>query len=246
MGMRGSVKTLMACGALMAAGLAAGPPAVAATAAPPTLLTQNFACSNGVCEVGPGNVGVSFSVVLLATGGPVYTGPECSPYLMSVVSGSLPPGLQLGEPDCTFQITGTPTEAGTYAFTVQITPQPNSLGQPAGPSGTQQLTITVGTGSSDRLVLETARLNLGCGTDEPELQLQASDANSGATYTITATATGTRIVAYTGSSASADPAAINYPVSSPSAFPSRTGQSVTVTDTLGGSATIPVTVRSGC
>jgi hypothetical protein len=237
------------CGALITTGLGSAAPAAAATApasVPPTLLTQNFACSNGVCEVGPGNVGVSFSAVLLGTGGPTYTGPECSPYIMSVVSGSLPPGLQVGEPDCTWLITGTPTKAGMYAFTVQITPQPNNLGQPAGPSGTQQLTITIGTGRSDRLVLDSARLNLECGGYEPVLQLQASDANSGATYTITATATGKQIATYTGSSASPDPAAVDFAVSSPGAFPSKTNQSVTVTDSLGGSATIPVSVRSGC
>ena len=34
---------------------------------------------------------------------------------------------------------------------MQITPQPNSLGQIPGPSGTQQLTITIGSSSSDRL-----------------------------------------------------------------------------------------------
>jgi hypothetical protein len=183
--MRGSVKARLVCGALITAGLGLGVSAAAATASPPTLLTQNFVCSNGVCEIGPGNVGVAFSAVMLATGGPAYDGPECSPYIMSVVSGSLPPRLQLGEP-CTYTIKGTPTKAGTYALTVQITPHPNSLGQPTGPSGTQQLTITIGPGRSDRLLLLSASFSNGaCSGLPPDLKLKESDANSGATYTVT-------------------------------------------------------------
>src|SRR6266852_881904 len=111
----------MITGALITAGL--GPPAAASAAtapAPPTLITSNFACSNGVCEVGPGNVGMPFAAGLIGTGGPTYYGPECNPYIMTVISGSLPPGLQLGEPVCEWTITGTPTHAGAYSFTVQI------------------------------------------------------------------------------------------------------------------------------
>jgi hypothetical protein len=246
--MWGSVKGLVVCGALITTGLGAAAPAAAATApVPPTLLTQNFACSNGVCEVGPGNVGIAFSAVLLGTGGPPYSGPECSPYIISVVSGSLPPGLNLGAPDCTYLITGTPTKAGRYAFAVQITPQPNNLGQPAGPPGTQRLTITIGTGSSDRLVLDgQARLNLECGNYGPILQLVESDANTGVTYTVTATSTDKPIGTFTDSSAS--PGGVGHSLSvSPGTFPSiRDPGSVTVTDSLGGSATIPVSVRSGC
>lgn len=37
---------------------------------------------------------------------------------------------------------------------MQITPQPNNLGQPSGPSGTQQFSITIGTGKSDRLLVK--------------------------------------------------------------------------------------------
>jgi hypothetical protein len=85
---------------------------------------------------------------------------------MKVVTGSLPPGLQFGEePGCEYTITGTPTHAGTYSFTVQITPQPDNLGQPAGPSGTQRLTITIGTGKSDRHDDGVLRLSLASGPD---------------------------------------------------------------------------------
>jgi hypothetical protein len=172
---------------------------------------------------------VVFSADMLATSGPAYTGPECNPYIMSVASGSLPPGLQLGEPDCTWLITGTPTKAGTYVFTVQITPQPNNLGQPAGPAGTQQLTITIGTGSSDRLMLLSASWNNGaCSGLPPELKLKQSDANSGATYTVTVAASGKQVATFTGSSASPLPAVRTFTVSSVLLPP----RSVTVTDSV--------------
>ena len=151
--MRSPLKAMLITGSLVAASLGASASATAAPPAPPTLITSHFACGNGVCEVGPGNVGIPFAAGLDGTGGPTYTGPECNPYTMKVISGSLSPGLQFGEPVCEWTVTGTPTQAGTYAFTVQITPQPNNLGQIPGPSGTQQLTITIGTGGSDRPVV---------------------------------------------------------------------------------------------
>jgi hypothetical protein len=67
--MRPRFKILMIIGALIAAGLGAVVPA-AATTAPPTLITSNFACTNGVCEVGPGNAGMPFAAGLVGTGGP--------------------------------------------------------------------------------------------------------------------------------------------------------------------------------
>ena len=214
--------------------------------APAGLDTSDFACSHGVCEAGPGNVGVAFEAMLFGIGGPVYTGPECNPFLISVAGGSLPPGLQLGEPDCTWLITGTPAKVGRYAFTVKITPQPNSAGQPGGPSGTQRLSITIGTGHSDRLVGYSAHLNPECGSYEPVMDLFASDANSGVTYTVTQTSTGTRIATFTGNSRS--PGGVDHRFAVPSGtfpFGAHPG-SVTVTGTLSGSATIPVTQISGC
>jgi len=186
--MRSPLRALLITGSLVAAILGAATSAAAKSSppAPPTLITTNFACSNGVCEVGPGNVGMSFAAGLDGTGGPVYTGPECSPYTMQVISGSLPPGLQLGEPDCEWTVTGTPTQAGMYPFTVQITPGVNNLGQIPGPSGTQQLTITIGTGSSDRAVIKGASFNVHVGG----LRISAWDANIGALWSVSVTSTG--------------------------------------------------------
>jgi hypothetical protein len=160
--------------------------APAATAAPPGLITTGFACANGTCQVGPGNVGQPFAAGLIGTGGPAYYGPECNPYTMKVISGSLPPGLQFGEPICEYIISGTPAQAGTYSFTVQITPQPNSLGQIPGPSGTQQLTITIGSGGSDRLANVTAAFN----GHLFEVFVSGFDVNTSAQYSVSIASTG--------------------------------------------------------
>ena len=148
------VNVLLTTGALVVSSLAAASATAAAATAPPVMDTSVFACSNGVCEVGPGNVGMPF-----AAGLNVKTGTVANPnvekffgddYTMKVISGSLPPGLTLAMPDTEWTVTGTPTKAGTYPFTVQFTPTQDIGG---GPAGTQQLSITIGTGSSDRPVV---------------------------------------------------------------------------------------------
>lgn len=214
----------------------------AATAAAPVIQTSNFACSGGVCEVGPGNVGMSFAAGLIGTGGPTYYGPECNAYVMKVVSGSLPPGLVLGEPDCEWTIAGTPAHAGTYAFTVQIAPQPNNLGQPAGPSGTQRFTITIGTGTSDRLHLAGAIWFPR--TVNEYLQISGFDANAGVTYTAYVTSTGKEIGTFTESASRDDGSFLSSFATSPNAgILSETNPgTITVKDSLGGSATITLTV----
>ena len=240
--MRPHFKILMIIGVLIAAGLGAAAPAAAATA-PPTLITSNFACSNGGCEVGPGNMGMAFAAGLNGTGGPTYTGPECNPYVMRVVSGSLPPGLQLGEPACEWTITGTPAMAGTYSFTVQITSHPNNLGQPAGPPGTQQLTITIGTDSSDRLTLTRAVWSPN--SVNKFLQVTGFDANASATFTVFVTASGTQIATVKESTSWNDGSILaDIRVSPESGEISETNPgTITVKSSLGASATFPITVN---
>jgi hypothetical protein len=76
-----------------------------------------------------GTAGVAYSATLAATGG-------VTPYVWSIVSGSLPAGLSLNA--STGVISGTPTSAGTSSFTVQVTDAQN----PAD-SDTQALSLTI-------------------------------------------------------------------------------------------------------
>jgi Putative Ig domain len=204
---------------LVLASLGATASATAATTSNPSLMTQNFACSNGVCEVGPGNVGIAFGAELNGTGG------SAGSYTISVISGSLPPGLQLGvdgfEPSAIF---GTPTRAGTYAFTVEI--------QVSGLSGTQKLTITIGTGSSDRLANVSASYN----AHTHELLVPFYDANIGALYSVSVTSTGKQVFAPQSLPAPGD-------VLVSIGTDPCSGCTLTVSDSLGSSATVPLVYK---
>lgn len=246
--MRGSVKALVACGALLA-GLGVGAPAAAASA--PSLDTSGFVCSNGVCQLGPGNVGVGFSVLLFADGEQCGTQGGTAPEVTKVASGDLPPGLRFtptsqGLSGAT--ITGTPTRAGTYSFAVQLANVNDDSGQTCGPTATQRLTITIGSGNSDRLVVHRVRLNMVCG-NPPGMTFWASDANYGAAYTVTETSTGKRIHTFTRLRESPAPGNfIGFTVSASivQSFPKPPKNLITVTDTVGGSATVRVRTVTGC
>jgi hypothetical protein len=244
--MRGPVKTLVILGALLTAGLGSSAAAAAATA-PPAMDTSAFACSSGVCEVGPGNAGVPFAAGLNVFGDGVSQSVEKfygDDFTMKIISGSLPPGLQLSLPSSEWTVTGTPAKAGTYPFTVQFTPT-QDIAPNGGPSGTQQLTITIGAGSSDRLVLTRAVWSPH--SVKQTLQLQGFDANFGATYTEYVTSSGQQIgTPFTESAAWTD-GYITYNISvSPGAgLLSLTNPgTITVKDSLGGSATIAVAVNT--
>jgi uncharacterized protein (TIGR03437 family) len=84
-------------------------------------------CGSG----GAAQVGASFSLSCTASGG-------SSPYTFSLSSGSLPPGLSLTSQGATATISGSPTSAGSYSFTVQVA----DSGTPA-LTATQTVSITV-------------------------------------------------------------------------------------------------------
>jgi hypothetical protein len=83
--------------------------------------------------LGPGMVGGAFAQNFFLSGG-------AGPYTWSVASGQLPPGLVLqtfSDPrDANDELTGTPTTAGTYTFTMRLTDY-------AGQQATQQFTLTI-------------------------------------------------------------------------------------------------------
>ena len=79
-----------------------------------------------------GTVGVAYSQDLIAQGG-------VPPYTWSIFANDpLPPGLSLGTtaPDFNNVLTGTPAQAGTFSFTIQVTDS-------AGYSTTGTVTITI-------------------------------------------------------------------------------------------------------
>ncbi|HID92515.1 MAG TPA: hypothetical protein EYP60_00330 [bacterium (Candidatus Stahlbacteria)] len=87
-----------------------------------------------------GQVDVYYSVTLTATAG-------TTPYTWSIIAGSLPPGLSLNS--ATGVISGTPTTAGTYNFTVKVvdssvpqTSDTKDLSITINPPGVLPLTIT--------------------------------------------------------------------------------------------------------
>ena len=89
-----------------------------------------------------GELGVAYNLAVAPSGG-------LPPYKVSVVKGSLPPGLSLGSPE----IVGTPTRSGTYNFTIQVSDQ-------LGGSVSQKVQIKVlKTLAISTKALKTARVN---------------------------------------------------------------------------------------
>jgi hypothetical protein len=113
-----------------------------------------------------------------------------------------------------------------------------------GPSGTQQPTLTIGTGSSDRL--DVTRAVWSPNSVNKTLQIQGFDVNTGATNTVFATSNGKQIG--TPWNQLSDPwndGYITHNISVPPGTLSVTNPgSVTVKDSLGGSTTIPITVNN--
>jgi hypothetical protein len=152
-----------------------------------------------------GTVGVAYSGTLAATGG---TGT----LKWSVVSGTLPTGLNLST--TTGAISGNPTAAGTYtftvgvtdasivpntatqAFTVTIVPTPPSItttslpNAVAGTTYSQQLTYTGGGGGSPVFNLTTGTLPAGLSLSPAGLiSGTPTNAAAGSTYNFTVTVT---------------------------------------------------------
>lgn len=87
-------------------------------------------------------VGLPYSHSFTATGG-------SAPYSFSRASGSLPPGLSLSTSGA---LTGTPTTAGSYSFTVLVTDSTSSN------TGSSTFTMTVNAGGGATLTLAPASL----------------------------------------------------------------------------------------
>jgi large repetitive protein len=109
------------------------PREVSAQSSPLTVSTTGMTCTNGVCDLGTGNVGTFLNLAISASGG---SGP--TPFPWRVVAGKLPAGLKMAKffgVEST-EITGTPTQVETRDFTVQVT-------DGAGDTAQQAFSITI-------------------------------------------------------------------------------------------------------
>jgi hypothetical protein len=219
--MRGQFKALAVAGATVAAGLGMATSASAATT-PVTISTSGYACASGVCSLGLGNVGDSFESDPVATGGPAYSGPESSPYVWKVTSGSLPAGLALDGGI----LYGTPTKAGTSSFTL------TASDLAGGPSASQAFTITIGTGNLDRVTITRADYTV----EGQKLVVDATDANAGATLTVTVTGSDS----WAGTLTTFGDGDFDGTFFGPDG--DSTPKEITVTSSLGGSATSAITL----
>jgi len=102
------------------------------TAAANLSITINAALTITTTSVPNGSVGAQYNATVNAAGG-------LQPYSWSIISGSLPPGLNLNNNN-TLTISGQPTATGTYNFTLQVTDNENT---PA--SASNSYTIVIGT-----------------------------------------------------------------------------------------------------
>jgi Putative Ig domain len=219
---RGKFRVLAVVGTLLTASLGvlfAGP---AAAATPLSINTASYPCANGVCSMGLGNVGMNFQNDPVADGGTV-SGNGVTDFQWAVVAGSLPPGLEqevLGPESA--MVFGTPTRAGTFSFTLQVTDN-------AGATERQAFSVTIGTGSLDRVVVTTA----GYTVEGGKLVVNAVDANTAATLTVSVTSTGKRI----GTLNTFGTGGFNATF-----FVTPNPQNITVTSSLGGSGTLAISL----
>jgi large repetitive protein len=208
-------------GVTIAAGVGTIASASASTT-PLTIETSMYPCTSGACSMGVGNVGMTYESDPIATGGPEYSGPESSPYVWTVVSGSLPAGLSLDGGI----LSGTPAKAGTSSFTL------HASDLAGGPAVSQAFSITIGTGSSDRVVVTAADYTV----EGEKLVVDAVDANTAVTLTVSLTSTGAKI----GTLSTFGTGMFNGTFFGPDG--TMTPQDITVTSSLGGSATSAVTL----
>jgi large repetitive protein len=117
--MRRRLKAFLIAGALLALDVTQTATASAAGPfpGPLTIDTGSYTCTQGVCDMGSGNVGAFFAGAATSFGG---TGP--TPYTWSVVAGSLPTDMLLTPSYGVYSayVYGKPTTVGTTTFTLQV------------------------------------------------------------------------------------------------------------------------------
>jgi hypothetical protein len=229
--MRGQLTALVIAGAMLTAGLGTSAAASAATTPPLAITTTGEPCAGGVCSLAEGNVGVGFEATVVATGGAPSQNGVDSPYTWAIKSGSLPAGLTFDNKYGEGVLSGTPTQAGTSSFTLQVT---DTSG---GGTVSQAFTIAIGTGSLDQVSITTAYYYLSASYHH-ELEIIASDANTGVTLTAYVTSTGQKIGQLEGGAGEFHN---TFSGTFGGAFTGSNPSTITVKSSLGGTATSALT-----
>jgi len=119
----------------------------------------------GPASLAPGTLGTPYNQSVTASGG-------TQPYNFTLLSGSLPNGLNLN-PN-TGAITGTPSATGSFTFTVQVTDQTPT-------TGTKQFTINIG---SNILTLTPPPLPAGTRNSPYSATITASGGSGSYTFAV--------------------------------------------------------------
>jgi hypothetical protein len=127
--------------------------------------------------------------------------------------------------------TGRSRKAGTYPFTVQFTPTQDIGG---GPAGTQQLSITIGTGSSDRPVVTAVSYN----GHQFRLYVDGYDVNISALYSVVLTSTGKLLIPAQANTSTWDDGLLALDVHINDPCGAENSCSITLKDSLGSSVTV--------
>ena len=153
--MKKAMATVVVAGTMLA-GLAAASPALAVAGDTQVCSSANGGTMvNGVCVLPALNVGQNAEEFLLNTGGSVD--------IWTIVSGSIPPGMQMPSVfgAAGTIIGGTPTQQGTFVFTVDNVPFNN----PSAPPSQGTYSITVGPPLPLQVVLPASGSTLSPGTE---------------------------------------------------------------------------------
>ena len=152
-------------------------------------ITINSALTITTTSLPNGSVNSQYNATVNAAGG-------LQPYIWSILSGSLPPGLTANNNNNSLNISGQPTTTGTYTFTLQVTDSENTpvsvsnsytivIGtQPAG--YTVSGTVTYGGSKTGWTYLQLNTNNNGCNGCGNNLGTSISEAvlKSGGAFTI--------------------------------------------------------------
>lgn len=202
-----------------------------------TVLAQAPGLSITTASLPGGIVGQPYQQTLTSSAG--CTTPFTPTPVFRLAGGSLPPGLSLVQAqNQTYQILGTPTANGTYAFSVTVT---DACGAAAGAN----LSITIGTAPSSVLTVSPVSLRftsqVGSGA-LPAVQAISLASASPAPFTVAASSAANWLVV-SGATAGTTPSTVTVAVQNISQLGVGTYNGAVVVNSTGNSpVTVPVTL----